>query len=81
VNGYDTILFDSDGVLVKPPTHETQLEATRAAFQELGVENADQQHLFDVMDGLTIERLREICTIYELNPDAFWEARERQRVS
>jgi phosphoglycolate phosphatase len=77
VSGYDTVLFDSDGVLVKPPANETQVEATRAAFQEVGVEDADQQHLIEIVDGVTVDRLHEICTAYDLEPDAFWEARER----
>lgn len=76
MSGYDTILFDSDGVLVKPPAHETQLEATRAAFREVDIEDADRQHLVDITDGLTRDRLHEICTIYDLDSDAFWEARE-----
>jgi phosphoglycolate phosphatase len=77
VPGYDTVLFDSDGVLVSPPAHETQLEATRAAFQAVGIEDADQQHLIDIVNGVTVDRLHEICTVYDLDPEVFWEARER----
>jgi phosphoglycolate phosphatase len=77
VSGYDTVLFDSDGVLVKPPANETQIEATQAAFQEVDIEETDQQHLIEIVDGVTVDRLHEICTAYDLDPDAFWEARER----
>ena len=70
MSGYDTVLFDSDGVLVKPPANETQVEATRAAFQEVGIEDADQQHLSEIVDGVTVDRLHEICTAYDLEPDA-----------
>lgn len=76
MTGYDTVLFDSDGILVKPPAHETQLEATRTAFQETGVENTDQQHLVEIVDGVTINRLHEICAVYDLDPAEFWENRE-----
>lgn len=76
MNGYDTVLFDSDGILVEPPAHETQLEATRAAFQAVGIEDTDQQHLVDIVNGVTIDRLHEICAVYDLDPDAFWKARE-----
>ena len=74
---YDVVLFDSDGILVKPPARDTQIEATRTAFGEMGIEAVDQQHIHDIVDGVTLDRLNEICTAYDLDPDAFWEARER----
>jgi beta-phosphoglucomutase-like phosphatase (HAD superfamily) len=43
VRGYDAILFDSDGVLVEPPTPDTQREATRTAFEEKGIEKIDRR--------------------------------------
>ena len=74
---YDAVLFDSDGVLVKPPTHETKVKATRTAFGEVGVTEADQEHIDDIVRGLTVDRLHEICTANDLDADVFWEARER----
>lgn len=74
---YDAVLFDNDGVLVEPPAHDTQTEATRAAFREMGIEPVDRSHVLDIVDGVTVERLHEICTTYGLDTDAFWEARER----
>ena len=73
---YDTVLFDSDGVLVEPPAYETQVEATRAAFGEVGIKEAETQYIDEVVSGLTIERLHEICVAYDLDPEVFWEARE-----
>lgn len=73
---YDTILFDCDGILIDPPAYETQVEATRAAFEEVGVREIDQQHLDDIVNGTTVERLHEICTAYDLDTETFWEARE-----
>jgi len=74
---YDTILFDCDGILIDPPAYETQVEATRAAFEEVGVTEIDRRHLDDIVNGTTVERLHEICTAYDLNTETFWEARER----
>lgn len=76
MTGYDSVLFDSDGILVEPPAHETQLEATRAAFQAVGIKDTDQQHLTEIVNGVNIDRLHEICTAYDLDPETFWEARE-----
>nr|WP_241430273.1 HAD family hydrolase [Halococcus salifodinae] len=77
VTEYDAVLFDNDGVLIEPPARDTQSEATRAAFREMGVETTDRQHIADIVDGVTVERLQEICTAYDLDVDAFWAARER----
>lgn len=74
---YDTVLFDSDGILVTPPAYETQVEATQAAFEEVGVIGADRQYIDDIVHGTTVERLHEICTAYNLDTEIFWEARER----
>ena len=77
MGGYDTILFDSDGVLVEPPLHESQLGATRTAFEEVGIGDPGQQQLLDIVDGLTSDQLHEICSAHELDAEVFWEARER----
>ncbi|TKX83359.1 HAD family hydrolase, partial [Halorubrum sp. SS5] len=74
---YDTVLFDSDGVLVEPPTYETKVEATRAAFTEVGVKRPKNHHIDEIVNGTTVERLHEICAAYELDVNTFWEARER----
>lgn len=74
---YDTVLFDSDGILVEPPKYETKVEAARAAFSEVGVKQAKDQHIDEIVSGTTVERLHEICAAYELDVDTFWEARER----
>ncbi|WP_254531459.1 HAD family hydrolase [Natrinema gelatinilyticum] len=77
MTAYDTILFDNDGILVTPPASETQAEATREAFREVGATNVAQRHLDAIVSGVTIDELREICTAYDLDAETFWEARER----
>ncbi|OVE83466.1 HAD family hydrolase [Natronolimnobius baerhuensis] len=77
MTAYDAVLFDSDGVLVEPPPRETQTEATREAFRAVGVTDPDRRHVAAVVDGVTVEGLHEICAAYDLEPEAFWAARER----
>ncbi|SDF63014.1 haloacid dehalogenase superfamily, subfamily IA, variant 1 with third motif having Dx(3-4)D or Dx(3-4)E [Halorubrum xinjiangense] len=77
MTGYDAVLFDNDGVLVEPPTHETAVEATREAFDEVGVRDPSQAHVDDIVHGTTVERLREMCTAYGVDVETFWRARER----
>jgi phosphoglycolate phosphatase len=77
VSGYDAVLFDSDGVLVEPPAYDAQAEATRAAFEEVDVEDVAQQYINDIVDGVTVDTLDEICETYGLDPETFWEVRER----
>lgn len=77
MTGYDTVLFDNDGVLVTPPADETQADATRAAFDEMGVSDVDRQHIAAIVEGVTVDRLHEICTAYAFDAATFWEARER----
>ncbi|WP_246998108.1 HAD family hydrolase [Halosolutus gelatinilyticus] len=76
MTAYDTVIFDSDGVLVEPPAYETQAEATRAAFRAVGIEDVDRQSVDDVVAGVTVDRLREICVSYDLDETTLWEARE-----
>lgn len=78
VSKYDAVLFDSDGVLVQPPAHETKVGAARKAFEEVGVPNVDPQHVADVVSGPSVERLQEICSAYELDVDEFWAVREHR---
>lgn len=73
---YDTVLFDNDGVLVEPPAYKTQAEATRTAFEAVGVDEIDQQHIDAVVRGVTVDGLREICTAHDIDATAFWDARE-----
>ncbi|MFC4449864.1 HAD family hydrolase [Halorussus aquaticus] len=74
---YDAILFDNDGVLVEPPARDTLREAARSAFSAVGVGDANEAHVEDVMHGVTPELLRDVCAAYDLDESAFWEARDR----
>ncbi|GGL54475.1 HAD family hydrolase [Halocalculus aciditolerans] len=78
MTGYDAVLFDNDGVLVTPPRYESQSGATRAAFEAVGVEDARDEHVDAVVDGVSSAELRELCAGYDLDPAVFWAARERR---
>ncbi|WP_396612166.1 HAD family hydrolase [Haloferax sp. S1W] len=73
---YDAVLFDSDGILVEPPSYETQREATRQAFHAVGVEDVRQKHLDAAVGGGTVETLHEVCSEYDLDVTEFWDAFE-----
>lgn len=74
---YDAVLFDQDGVLVDPPAADVQAAATRAAFRAVGVEHPKDEHVNAVVNGLTVDGLHHVCRTYGLDPEAFWDARER----
>lgn len=74
---YDAILFDNDGVLVEPPGEETLLAAAEEAFQAVGVENPDDDHIADIIKGVTPDLLEEVCGAYGVDPEEFWHARDR----
>ncbi|WP_135826976.1 HAD family hydrolase [Halorussus ruber] len=74
---YDAILFDNDGVLVEPPSDETLRRAAESAFSAVGVEDPEENHIADVLRGVTPESLQAICDPYGLDPDEFWSARDR----
>ena len=73
---YDAILFDNDGVLVEPPSDETLLAAAEAAFRAVGVEVPDEEHIADVVRGVTPDLLEEVCAAYDVDQHEFWEARD-----
>ncbi|MFB6207692.1 MAG: HAD family hydrolase [Haloglomus sp.] len=74
---YDAVLFDNDGVLVEPPTSETQTAAIEAAFGSVGVTTVDPDHVEVLRHGVTVDRLYDIAAAYDLDPTSLWAARER----
>jgi HAD superfamily hydrolase (TIGR01549 family) len=74
---YDAILFDNDGVLVEPPGDDTLVAAAEAAFAAVGVESPDDEHVADVVRGVTPDLLEQVCGVYDVDPHEFWHARDR----
>lgn len=77
MTGYDAVLFDSDGILVEPPAYDVQAAATRDAFREVCEREVACEHVDEIVHGVTVNGLHEICRRYELEPEILWEARER----
>lgn len=77
MNDYDAILFDNDGVLVEPPTDENLLAAAESAFRAVGVDDPETTHVDEVVRGVTPDSLRDVCSVYDVDPAEFWHARDR----
>lgn len=74
---YDAVLFDNDGVLVEPPADDTLRSAAELAFRSVGVDDPDDDHVQDVLRGVTPDTLQAVCGAYGVDPEAFWRARDR----
>ncbi|MFC4552754.1 MULTISPECIES: HAD family hydrolase [Halorussus] len=77
MTAYDAVLFDNDGVLVEPPSIDTLREAARSAFEAVGIDDAEESHVEDVMYGVTPDLLRDVCGAYGVDRETFWAARDR----
>jgi len=75
--GYDALLFDSDGVLVTFAGPEVIDDGVRAAFAGLGVDDPDPDDVAALRAGVTPDVLESVCASYDLDPAAFWERRDR----
>jgi len=71
---YDAVLFDNDGVLVKPMDIEPIYDGIREAFAEFGVEPSES----DVRElvGVSPDDLVRICDKYCIDAPTFWERRD-----
>jgi len=71
---YDAVVFDNDGVLVKPMDIEPIYDAIRETFAEFGVEPSET----DVhrLIGVSPDDLPRICEKYCLETAEFWRRRD-----
>jgi len=77
VPAYDVVLYDNDGVLVHPPTPDTQRAAIREAFRAVGVDDPDDHEVESLCSGVTLEGLETLGETYDVDPERLWLARER----
>lgn len=75
---YDAIVFDVDGVLVEPADRETLEEGVRRTFRSFDVPGPADEHVEAMAIHVTVDAVREVCTAYDLDPDAFWRERDRR---
>ncbi|WP_363463827.1 HAD family hydrolase [Halogeometricum borinquense] len=73
---YDAVIFDNDGVLVRLSPLAVLREASRAAFEAVGVTDPAAEHVEQMMLGVTPADVREVSEVYSLDPDVFWAARD-----
>ena len=74
---YDAILFDNDGVLVGRTAYDVLHEAAWAAFDAVGVENPDPDHVEAMVIGAAPDDVTAVCEAYGLSAAEFWAARDR----
>jgi phosphoglycolate phosphatase-like HAD superfamily hydrolase len=73
---YDAVIFDNDGVLVELADRTVLRGAAARTFDELGVDPREE-HVEEMIVGVTPETLEEVCSAYDLDPEAFWATRDR----
>ena len=74
---YDTVVFDNDGVLVGRTRFDVLREATQETFAQFGVTDPDPDHVESMTVGATPKQVDDVCAAYDLEPEAFWRARDR----
>ncbi|MFC6989445.1 HAD family hydrolase [Haloplanus sp. GCM10025708] len=74
---YDAVLFDNDGVLVELVELDVLHAAARRAFDAVGVSDPDPDDVAEVAIHVTPDAVASVAGRYDVDPDAFWRARER----
>jgi HAD superfamily hydrolase (TIGR01549 family) len=74
---YDAVVFDHDGVLVRPVEMERLSDAARRAFHATDVTDPDPGDVEQMAFGPTPAQVRAVCDRYGLDPEQFWRERER----
>ena len=74
---YDAVIFDNDGVLVSRTSYDVLHEAAWAAFDDAGVEDPDPSLVESMVVGVSPADVRKVSAEYGLDPETFWERRDR----
>ena len=74
---YEAIVFDNDGVLVRPDHLERHRAAVRRAFGVHGAEEPAAEDVEAMALSVTLPELRRVARRYDLDPESFWETRDR----
>ena len=73
---YDGVVFDMDGVLLEPAGPELLHDAARRAFEACGVTDPPDEHVEEIMLGVDVATLGEVCTHHGLDRETFWRTRD-----
>jgi HAD superfamily hydrolase (TIGR01549 family) len=79
VHVYEAVVFDNDGVLTERTDRGVLRDAARAAFEAYDVD-PDEETVDSMVAGVDPGVLGDVCTRYDLDPEAFWRERDRQFV-
>ena len=76
---YDSVVFDMDGVIVRPTDDNLIREAVEQAFHECNIDDPPADDVGTLCQGaaLGVEKLKRVCRKHGLDPDRFWRVRER----
>jgi HAD superfamily hydrolase (TIGR01549 family) len=74
---YDAVVFDHDGVLVRPVGTARLRAAARRAFEAVDVPDPDPDAVERMAFGATPAEVQAVSDRYDLDPDQFWRVRER----
>ena len=76
---YDALVFDNDGVLTTPTTHDVLVGAISDAFDAVGVTEPPRSHV-ETLIAPTVEELRSIASVHDVQKNRLWEAREQAAI-
>lgn len=81
---YDSVIFDSDGVLVEPTNPDVHRNAVRRTFVEFGITDIGDETVErlveitgDHRDQLSAANVEAVCTDLGIDPEDYWRRRER----
>lgn len=74
---YDTVVFDNDGVLVGRTSYDVLREATEETFAKFDITDPDADHVDDMTIGASPASVTTVCDTYGLEPNEFWQTRDR----
>ncbi|QSG08174.1 HAD family hydrolase [Halapricum desulfuricans] len=75
---YDAVVFDNDGVLLELTGMPPHYEGARDAFAAVGVDDPAEEDVEAMSIGVTVPDLLKVCERYDLDPETFWRARDRE---
>jgi len=74
--GYESVIFDNDGVLLTLTDMDAHYAGARRAFEVMGVSSPTTAHVEAMSIGVTVPELTAVCETYDIDPERFFRARD-----
>ncbi|MBV0901572.1 HAD family hydrolase [Haloarcula salina] len=74
--GYESVIFDNDGVLLTLTDMDAHYAGARRAFETVGVASPTTAHVEAMSIGVTVPELTAVCETYDIDPERFFRARD-----